>query len=851
MSGNDKKVLILGALKIVGVYFILSVLWIFFSDSLVYKFIHDESMRNQVSILKGWVFVIVTSILLFMLIFRILFSLNKLKEEIVKNKKRWEDALINVNDGMWEWNIAENQTFFSVQWKEMIGYSDTEISNDYKEWESRIHPKDIERTLADLNKHLSGQAASYVSEYRLRTKSGSYKWILDRGRITEYLPDGKPLRMLGTHTDITGQKKLEESIRKNEERYRIISENSGNYVWVFNILSGTIDFISPTMQEFLGDIYEDSKARERKEFLMESSVKTIFAQLPDRLIKYEEGDIQQKNRLDEIKKINEEGSAIYLELSTTFIHGDDGLVAEILGVTRDVTDKKEAEKKIAESEEKYRSVFENSNIAILISKPDGTIISANHEAEKLFCMSSEEICKLGRNELVDENDPAFKQYFEYRQKNHRVSSELTLIKKGGERFIGKVSSVSFLDRNGMRLNSVIISDLTEQKQAEEILKKSEEQYRTIFEFSPIAAIFWNTDTKIIFWNRAAEKVFGWKKEEVIGKKFIDFFVAGNSLPYAKEQVGSLVNNIPRDVTMNENVCKDGTIILCEWNNTILLDKFGNPETIISLGRDITLQKRLEAEIQKSQNELKIINEELEVRVNERTKLLEAANNELEAFSYSVSHDLRAPLRAIDGFSRILFDDYHNKIDDNGLRVINIVRSNVKRMGQLIDDLLAFSRLGRKEVNISEIDMKSVFQSIFYEQAAFFKAVNTEFIISDLPKAYADINLIKHVISNLISNALKFTGKNNNPKVEVDGYIENNYTVYTVKDNGAGFNMKYSSKLFGVFQRLHSDEEFEGTGVGLAIVQRIILKHGGTVWAEGAVGAGAKFFFSLPFKKNNY
>ena len=845
VSDSEKKEILFRAFKIVTIYLVISLLWIFFSDSFVYNLVSDESLRKEISIVKGWLFVIVTSILLFYLIFRNLLSYHKLKQDFITKQKRWEYALINVNDGLWDWDLTTNETFFSVQWKEMIGYSDDELKNEYGEWQSRVHPNDLAKALDKLNDYVAGRSNFYYSEFRMRTKSGKYIWILDRGKITEYSADGKPLRMIGTHTNINEQKQLEQDLRKKEERYRIISENSGNVVWVYDLLKGSFEFISPTMQEFMGNSFEDVKVRERKEFLMECSIKTILGQLPDRIHNYEEGNISEKIKIDEVEKINEDGTAYYIELNTSLIHGEDGLVTEILGVTRDITERKESELKISESEEKYRSVFENSNIAILISKPDGTILSANHEAEKLFNMSEAEFIACGRAGVVDITDPAFNEYLAIRNKDHRVSSEFTLIKKGGERFIGKVSSVSFNDRNGTVLNTVVISDLTEQKQAEEILRKSEEQYRTIFEYSPVAAVFWDKETHIIFWNKAAEKMFGWEKEEVIGRKFTEFFIPEKSMEFTGLLVNEILSNIPREVVFNENITKNGNIILCEWNNTILYDKYGNPETIISLSRDVTEKMRLEKEILDSREKLRKLNEDLEVRVNERTKLLEAANKELEAFSYSVSHDLRAPLRAIDGFSKMLSDDYNAAIDDNGKRVLNIIRSNVKKMGQLIDDLLAFSRLGRKEVNFSEVDMKSLFVSIYHEQVSLYKGVSFNFVINSLPNAFADINLMKHVISNLLSNALKFSSKKENPQIEISGYIENDLTIFSVKDNGAGFNMKYSDKLFGVFQRLHSEDEFEGTGVGLAIVQRIIIKHKGRVWAVGKPGEGAEFFFSLP------
>jgi signal transduction histidine kinase len=236
--------------------------------------------------------------------------------------------------------------------------------------------------------------------------------------------------------------------------------------------------------------------------------------------------------------------------------------------------------------------------------------------------------------------------------------------------------------------------------------------------------------------------------------------------------------------------------------------------------------------------------ELEDRVRERTAQLEAANKELESFSYSVAHDLRAPLRAIDGFSRIVEEDYAGKLDVEGRRLLGVIRDNSQKMGGLIDDLLEYSRLGRKPLSSAEIDMHRLVEEVFGElQASGGRSLKV--VLAALPPARGDALLVKQTWANLLGNAIKFSGKREQPVIEVSGYENGAENVYCVKDNGAGFDMKYIDKLFGVFQRLHSAEEFAGTGVGLAIVQRVVSRHGGRVWAEGKVDEGAAFHFSLP------
>lgn len=252
----------------------------------------------------------------------------------------------------------------------------------------------------------------------------------------------------------------------------------------------------------------------------------------------------------------------------------------------------------------------------------------------------------------------------------------------------------------------------------------------------------------------------------------------------------------------------------------------------------------------SQQQLRCFNSELEQRVQERTRKLKEANKELEAFSYSVSHDLRAPLRAIDGFSRLLLEDHADKLDDDGKRVLDVIRSNTQNMGRLIDDLLAFSRLSRKQIEASPVNMGDLASDVFQQLKSGLADQNIRFNLAPLPSITADPALIRQVFINLLSNAAKYSRPRTQTVIDVSGRCENGACIYYVKDNGVGFDMTYAQKLFGVFQRLHSVEEFEGTGVGLAIVQRIIHRHGGRVWAEGKVDGGATFYFSLP-KENKH
>ncbi|MCW3077634.1 MAG: His Kinase (Phospho-acceptor) protein [Bacteroidetes bacterium] len=253
------------------------------------------------------------------------------------------------------------------------------------------------------------------------------------------------------------------------------------------------------------------------------------------------------------------------------------------------------------------------------------------------------------------------------------------------------------------------------------------------------------------------------------------------------------------------------------------------------------------EKEKRAEELIIANEKLAVQNKEkieRSAQLEAANKELESFSYSVSHDLRAPIRAIHGYARMLKEFQNNPEDLESNRLMNNIINNAKRMARLIDDLLTFSRLSRKELIKVEVEMNDLVTNLCHELKNEQNDRNIQFHINPLLPAAGNVTSLKHVWANLISNAIKYTKYKDKSVIEISSEANGGEIIYSIKDNGAGFDMRYANKLFGVFQRLHSDDEFEGTGVGLAMVQRIINKHGGRVWAQGAVNEGATFFFAL-------
>lgn len=380
-------------------------------------------------------------------------------------------------------------------------------------------------------------------------------------------------------------------------------------------------------------------------------------------------------------------------------------------------------------------------------------------------------------------------------------------------------------------------DITERKRAEDALRVASQKLKLHFERTPMAVIEWDLEFRVTQWNPAARTIFGFTHAEALGQH-ASFIVPEKSRPHVEDVWRALLKKNGGERSSNENVRKDGERILCDWYNTPLIDERGAVTGVASLVMDVTERRRAEEAI-------RALNASLERRVQERTAELQAANKELEAFSYSVSHDLRAPVRTMDGFSRIVAKRYADRLDEDGQKMLGMIQAGARQMGRLIDDLLAFSGMGRQALAPSPIAMHALAQAVFDSLAGLEPERKLRLHLHPLPPAHGTPGMIRQVWMNLIGNAIKFTAGREVAEIEIGTQTgANGEVIYCVRDNGAGFDMRFADKIFEVFQRLHSMEEFEGTGVGLALVQRVVERHGGKIWAEGKVDGGAAFFFTL-------
>ncbi len=376
------------------------------------------------------------------------------------------------------------------------------------------------------------------------------------------------------------------------------------------------------------------------------------------------------------------------------------------------------------------------------------------------------------------------------------------------------------------------------------MRESEDKYRRLVEMATDIIYRTNGEGKFIYVNPVSLRIFGYSEQEFIGKHYLELFLPDFRNKARQFYATQFFSGQYSSYLEFPAIDKEGKQFWLGQNVQPLMED-GQIIGFQAVARDITKQKLAEEARRRSEEDVRKLNAELEMRVSERTVQLENANKELEAFSYSVSHDLRSPLLTINGFSQFLSSHLGDKLDAEGTRILGIIRSNIQTMQNLIAGLLMLSQTSKKELQNAAVDMTNLVHETYREITTPEVQQKITFSVGPVPEAWGDRTLLRQVWSNLLSNAIKFTLEKSVRTIEVGGYSDGNRNIYFVKDSGAGFDMDNAKKLFGVFQRLHTNEEFEGTGVGLSIVRRVVHRHNGQVWAEGVTGEGATFYFSLP------
>jgi PAS domain S-box-containing protein len=614
-----------------------------------------------------------------------------------------------------------------------------------------------------------------------------------------------------------------EQIYKNEARFRTLVENSYD---IISLLDESLKVVyrSPSATRILGwtdeemedlDGYDNIHPDDRKK--MEGVVDECLAN-PGKPMKAL------------FRRLHKQGHYVTLKGVITNLL-DDQRVKAIVANYRDETQRIEAEEKLNSSEMWFRSLIENSAEAISVSDEYSNNIYRSPAAVKIMG-------NLPKEKATSLAHPDYLEEFNYKRAEAIEKPGIPIAFQG--RFLHGSGLCIWLEGtftnllNVKGVNAVVTNyrDITQRKKAEEKLIQSEKIYKTIASSIPGTVIcLLDQDYRYLLIEGDMLEKLGYSKEKLLGNKAEDVLP-----PEFFEGIRSELERAFGGETVSWETIRNGYDTVSRF--IPLKDENNVVSAIMSVSIDVT-------ELKDAHRDINELNRDLEEKIVRRTEQLRKSNEELEAFSYSISHDLRAPLRGIIGFSSILAEEYGNKLDNEAKRIISVIRSSVERMGQLIDDLLNFSRMGRQEINKTSIQTNDMVGEVIKELTLPGTGNTIEWVIHSLPDSNVDVNTIKQVWVNLISNAMKYSKKTKDPKIEIGSFMDNGQTGYFVKDNGAGFNEKYMSKLFKVFQRLHSSREYEGTGVGLAIVEKIISKHGGRVWAEAEVNKGAVFYFSLP------
>jgi PAS domain S-box-containing protein len=620
---------------------------------------------------------------------------------------------------------------------------------------------------------------------------------------------------------------------------------------------GTIRYMSPAVERVLGYTPEEIIGTNSADYVHADDMERAFGELEALMSKRGMHPVAVETRVR-----HKDGSWRHLEgIASNLLN--DPTVEGLVFNHRDVTDRVRAEQEVRrlneeleervekrtaqleaalaelmESEERFRVTFEQAAVGVAHVGPDGRWLRVNDKLCEITGYPREELSEMTFQDITHLDD--LQKDLDYL--NQLLAGQIRTYatekrywrKDGSVVWINLTVSAVGDTPDHLKYFITVVEDITERKKAVGALRQSEERYRAVVEQSTEGLYLVDGDTKrLLETNPALQNMLGYTAEELRGMELHE--IVAHDRADVEANIARTLKEGTRFIRERKYRRKDGSVVDVEIAASVI--NYGGKQIICAAIRDITERKRTEAEI-------RTLNDDLEDRVRRRTAQLQAANEELEAFGYSISHDLRAPLRAVTGFSRIMFEDYGDGLDEVGRDYLKRIQDAGERMGVLIDDLLDLSRLTRQRMRREAVDLSALARGVADGLRRVDPGRRVRFVIADGLSATGDTGLLRVALENLLGNAWKFTSKEPQAEIEFGAVEQGGEPVYYVRDNGVGFDAEYAERIFDPFQRLHGEGEFEGAGVGLATVARIIRRHGGSLRAEGEVGRGTTFYFTL-------
>ncbi len=768
-------------------------------------------------------------------------GVSETKKQMFEAFQRFDLSMDAINAGIWEWFILDNTEWWSEKFYSLLGYSNGEIEAQYSTFINElVHPDEKEAVLDAVDKHLQDRLP-YKMDIRLKKKSGEYNWFESVGKAS-WDENGNPIRMVGSIIDISERKRAENLLLDQNRKLEEIVNNFSETQKVAKIGTWDVDLATMT-SNWSEEVYRIHEIPEGEIIKVEDGINFYREDYRALIQNAIDDSISNKKSWDlECVLVTEKGNDIWVR-SIGYPKFENGELIGLRGLFMDIDDEKRKAIKLREASEKLEMSVITGQVGMWVWDLRTNFLEWNEQMYQIMGVGNSDFSgsydDFSKRVHPDDLNNLEREVGSTLEGNGAFYAEFRIISTNGDvRYLNGRGDV-IRDEKGNPIRMIGTNlDITEKMEMLERLKAKQTQLQVFVEQAPVAVAMFDAEMNYITVSNMWYSDYNIVGKNIIGKCHYDVFpeVKENSEWLAMHK--RVLNG--REITNLKDrfVREDGTVQWISWKLIPWYDEPGSIGGMIMYTSDITDQVEY-------QEKLKNLNEILEEKVEERTQALNTAILELESFSYSISHDLRAPLRSVNGFADILKEDYGNELDEEANRLLDIIKNSGLKMGELIDDILAFSRLGRKELSKSNINMTTLFTEVKDEISNEYKDHKSEIQIDNLESISGDNALIRQVIVNLLSNAFKYSTESEIIKIKISSELKEGQVIYSVSDKGVGFDMKYHEKLFGVFQRLHSNSQFEGTGVGLAIVKRIIEKHGGEIWAESVIGNGSTFYFSLP------